>query len=92
MKYQAQAIWNNSSNSHRVGAGGRHGRRHGNVEERCETTYGSPERQKNVLFKRLFSGNKKINALTDVKEDQYLKEGVFLKPVHCVSGRKISFT
>ena len=92
MKYQAHAIWNNSSNSHRVGAGGRHGRRHGNVEERCETTYGRPERQKNILFKRLFSGNKKINALTDVKEDQYLKEGVFLKAVHCVSGWKISFT
>ena len=88
MKYQAQAIWNNSSNSHRVGAGGRHGRRHDNVEERCETTYGSPERQKNILFKRLFSRNKKINALT---EDQYLKEGVSLKPVHCVSGRKINF-
>ena len=66
--------------------------RHGNVEERCETTYGGPERQKNILFKRLFSGNKKINALTDVKEDQYLKEGVLLRPVHCVSGRKISFT
>ena len=31
MKYQAQAIWKNTSNSHRLGAGGRHGQRHGNV-------------------------------------------------------------
>ena len=46
MKYQVQAIWNNSSNSHRLGAGGRHGRRHGSVEGRCETTYGSLEKQK----------------------------------------------
>jgi len=29
----------------------------------------------NILFERLFSSNKKINALTEVKEDQYLKEG-----------------
>ena len=47
--------------------------------------------KKNILFERLFSRNKKINALTEVKEDQYLKEGVSLKPVHCVSGRKINF-
>ena len=85
MKYQVQAIWNNSSNSHRLGAGGRHGRRHGSVEGRCEATCGSPERQKYILFERLFSRNKKINTLTEVKEDQYLKEGV------CVSGRKIIF-
>ena len=39
----------------------------------------------NILFERLFSRNKKINALTEVKEDQYLKERV------CVSGRKINF-
>ena len=39
----------------------------------------------NILFERLFSRNKKINALTEVKEDQYLKEGV------CVSGRKVNF-
>ena len=39
----------------------------------------------NILFERLFSRNKKINALTEVKEDQYLKEGV------CVSGPKIQF-
>ena len=45
----------------------------------------------NILFERLFSGNKKINALTEVKEGQYLKEGVSLKPVHCVSGREINF-
>ena len=31
MKYQAKAIWNNSSNNHRLGVGGRHGRSHGNV-------------------------------------------------------------
>ena len=36
----------------------------------------------NILFERLF---KKINILTEVKEDQFLKEGV------CVSGRKINF-
>ena len=45
----------------------------------------------NILFERLFSGNKKINALTEVKEDQYLKVGVSLKPVHGVSGRGIDF-
>ena len=45
----------------------------------------------NILFERLFSRNKKINALTEVKEDQYLKEGVSLKPVHGVSGRRINF-
>ena len=45
----------------------------------------------NILFERLFSGNKKINALTEVKEDQYLKEGVSLKPVHCVSGWRSKF-
>ena len=39
----------------------------------------------NVFFERLFSRNKKINTLTEVKEDQYLKEGV------CVSGPKINF-
>ena len=39
----------------------------------------------NILFERLFSRNKKINTLTEVKEDQFLKEGV------CVSGRKINF-
>ena len=44
-----------------------------------------------ILFERLFSGNKKINALTEVKEGQYLKEGVSLKPVHSVSGREINF-
>ena len=47
--------------------------------------------KKNILFERLFSRNKKINALTEVKEDQYLKEGVSLKPIHCVSGWKINF-
>ena len=44
-----------------------------------------------ILFERLFSGNKKINALTEIKEDQYLREGVSLKPVHYVSGRRINF-
>ena len=39
----------------------------------------------NILFERLVSSNKKFNALTEVKEDQYLKEEV------CVSGRKINF-
>ena len=45
----------------------------------------------NISFERLFSDNKKISALTEVKEDQYLKEEVSLKPVHCVSGRRINF-
>ena len=59
-----QAIWNNSNNSHRLGAGGRHGRRHDNVKGRwaCEIIYGSPERHKKILFERLFSRSKKINA------------------------------
>ena len=43
------------------------------------------KRKNNILFERLFSRNKKINALTEVKEDQYLKEEV------CVSGRNINF-
>ena len=41
----------------------------------------------NILCERFFSSNKKINTLTDVKEDQYLKAGVSLKPVHCVLRR-----
>ena len=63
-----------SSNSHRLGAVGSHGRRHGSVEGRCacEIIYGSPERQKKILFGRLFSRNNKINPLTEVKENQYL--------------------
>ena len=39
----------------------------------------------NILFERLFSRNKKINTLTEVREDHHLKEGVF------VPGRKINF-
>ena len=67
-------VWNNSNNSHRLGTGGRHGRRHGNVKGRCacEIIYGSPERQKKILFERLFSRNKKINTLTEVKQSRYL--------------------
>ena len=38
----------------------------------CEIIYGSPQRHKKILFERLFSRNKKINALTEVKENQYL--------------------
>ena len=74
MKPKTQAIWNNSNNSHRLGTGGRHGRRHGNVKGRCacEIIYGSPERQKKILFEGLFSRNKQINALIEVKENQYL--------------------
>ena len=30
------------------------------------------QKGKNILFERLFSRNKKINALTDVTEKQYL--------------------
>ena len=37
-----------------------------------------------ILFERLINRNKKINTLTEVKEDQHLKEGVY------VSGRKIN--
>ena len=87
MKYQVQAIWNNNSNSHRLGAGGRHGRRHGSVEGRFKTIplMEAQKGKNNILFERLFNRNKKINALTEVKEDQYLKEGV------CVSGRRINF-
>ena len=33
LKYQAQAIWKNTSNNHKLGAGGRHGQRHSNVEK-----------------------------------------------------------
>ena len=53
MKPITQAIWNNSNNSHRLGTGGRHGRRHGNVKGRCacEIIYGSPERQKKSYLK-----------------------------------------
>ena len=49
-----QAIWNNSNNSHKLGAGGRHGRRHGNVKGSCacEIIYGGPERhKKNLIWK-----------------------------------------
>ena len=31
-----------------------------------------PRKAKKILFERLFSRNKKINALTEVKENQYL--------------------
>ena len=46
----------------------------GNVKGRCacEIFYGSPERQIKILVQRLFSRNKRINALTEVKENQYL--------------------
>ena len=45
----------------------------GNVKGRCgcEIIYGSLERQKKILFERLFSRHKRINALTEVKENQY---------------------
>ena len=72
MKPKTQAIWNNSNNSHRLGTGGRHGRRHGNVKGRCACHHlWKPRKAKKVLFERLFGRNKKINALTEVKENQY---------------------
>ena len=85
MKYQVQAIWNNSSNSHIWG------REEGMDEDTAVWKEGvrplmeAQKGKNNILFERLFSRNKKINTLTEVKEDQYLKEGV------CVSGRKINF-
>ena len=46
----------------------------GNVKGKyvCEIIFGSLERQKEILFERLFSRSKRINALTEVKENQYL--------------------
>ena len=85
MKYQVQAIWNNSSNSHRLG------QEEGMDEDTAVWKEGvrplmeAQKGKNNILFERLFSRNKKINALTEVKEDQYLKEGV------CISGRRINF-
>ena len=40
----------------------------------------------NILLERLFSRNKKINALTEVKEDQYLKRESAFRV-----GKSISF-
>ena len=34
------------------------------------------QKGKKILFERLFSHNKKINALTEVKENQYLTASV----------------
>ena len=68
-------IWNNSNNSHTLGKGGRHvyGRRHGNVKGRCACHHlWKPRKAKKILFERLFSGNKKINTLTEVKQNRYL--------------------
>ena len=46
----------------------------GNVKGSCACAiiYGSLERQKKILFERLFSRNNRINALREVKENQYL--------------------
>ena len=73
MKPKTQAIWNNSNNSHRLGTGGRHvyGRRHGNVKGGCTCHHlWKPRKAKKILFGG-FSRNKKISALTEVKENQY---------------------
>ena len=53
MKTKLKRFWITATNSHRLGTGGRHGRRHGNVKGRCafEIIYGSPERQKNRIWK-----------------------------------------
>ena len=74
MKPKTQAIWNNSNNSHRLGTGGRHGRRHGLMwkEGVRVRSFMEAQKGKKILFERLFSRNKKINALTEVKENQYL--------------------
>ena len=77
MKYQAQAIWNNSGISHRLGAG-----RGGGREKACRTKtrqcgrkvrdhLWKPRKAKKI-FERVFSHNNKINALTEVKEHQHL--------------------
>ena len=62
MKPKTQAIWNNSNNSHRLGTGGRHGRRHGNVKGRCacEIIYGIPERQKKSYLKGYLATIKRL--------------------------------
>ena len=59
---EAQVIWKNSNNSHRLEAGGRHGRRHGNVEGRCacEIIYGSPARQKKSYLKDHLAAIKRL--------------------------------
>ena len=58
----AQVIWKNSNNSHRLEAGGRHGRRHDHVEGRCacEIIYGSPERQKKSYLKDCLAAIKRL--------------------------------
>ena len=62
VRNQAQAIWNNSDNSHRLGTGGRPGRRHGNVKGRCacEIIYGSPERQNKSSLKGYLAAIKRL--------------------------------
>ena len=59
---EAQVIWKNSNNSHRLEAGGRHGRRHGHMEGRCacEIIYGSPERQKKSYLKDHLAAIKRL--------------------------------
>ena len=37
----------------------------------------------NILFERFFSDNKKINALTEAKEESVLKRGSLPKTVNC---------
>ena len=53
---------NNSSNSLKLGAGGRHGWRHGYVEGRCacEIIYGNPERQKKSHLKGYLATIKRL--------------------------------
>ena len=57
-----EEIWNNNNNSHSLGTGGRHGRRHGNVKGRCacEIIYGIPERQKKSYLKGYLATIKRL--------------------------------
>ena len=72
MKYQVQAIWNNSSNSQ--GWGQEEGIDEDTAvwKEGVRPLMEAQKGKNNILFERLFSRNKKISALTEVKEDQYL--------------------
>ena len=71
-----QTLWNNGNNSLRLGAGGRHGRRHGNVKGRCTCEIiNFKEAQKGTkksYLKGYLSAIKRLMLKTEVKENQYL--------------------
>ena len=63
--------WNNSSNIHRLG------QEEGMDEDMamwkegvCVRSFMEAQKDKTMLFEKLFSRNKKINALTEVTENQ----------------------